>query len=280
MKVRCWTLTLNNYTEEEHKNLLEEAEKCTYAVIGKEVGDKGTPHLQAYFRFPNARHLDAIKKLSPRAHWEAAKGDDHQNRVYCTKDGDFVEFGTISKAGKRSDIVQVRELLAERKSMREIVQVATSYQSIRTAECILKYNEKVRDWIPEIFWFYGPTGTGKTKKAYEMCKDPWISNKDLKWWDGYDAHEDVIFDDFRGDFCTFHELLRILDRYPYRVMVKGGSRQLLAKRIFITSPYRPEEVYSTREDIGQLIRRISVVTEFGPEVEGNTIPRPVPDEKK
>ena len=93
----------------------------------------------------------------------------------------------------------------------------------------------------------------------------WESGRNLKWWEGYDAHPNVLIDDFRKDFCTFHELLRILDRYPYRIEVKGTSRQLLAKRIIITCPYHPEIIYDTREDIGQLLRRITKIVYIGPE---------------
>jgi len=92
-----------------------------------------------------------------------------------------------------------------------------------------------------------------------------VSGKSLKWFDGYDAHPDIIVDDFRRDFCTFHELLRILDRYPFRVETKGGSRQLLAKNTVITCPWKPDIIYQSRsqEDIGQLLRRIDEVKLFG-----------------
>ena len=36
-----------------------------------------------------------------------------------------------------------------------------------------------------------------------------------KWWEGYDGHEVVLLDDIRKDFCKFHELLTLLDIYPY-----------------------------------------------------------------
>ena len=69
----------------------------------------------------------------------------------------------------------------------------------------------------------------------------------------------MLIDDFRKDFCKFHVLLRILDRYEFRVEVKGSSRQLRAKKIAITCPFHPRLVYETREDVGQLIRRIDKV---------------------
>jgi len=84
--------------------------------------------------------------------------------------------------------------------------------------------------------------------------------KNLQWWDGYDNQDAVLFDDFRGDFCTFHYLLRVLDRYPMRVEVKGSSREFNSKRIYITSCYPPTEIYNkSDEDVKQLIRRIDEI---------------------
>ena len=37
-----------------------------------------------------------------------------------------------------------------------------------------------------------------------------MSAKTLKWWEGYDGHELVIFDDFRADFCTLQIILKFL----------------------------------------------------------------------
>lgn len=265
---RAWTFTLNNYNEDDIemiKNLIKEGD---YLIMGKEIGEKKkTPHLQGYVHFKNARTFDALQKKMKRAHIEKAYGDAKQNRVYCTKCGDdYIEIGELPIAGKRTDIETVKEMLTQGSSMREIVEEATSFQGIRFAEKYLSYNEKKRDWKPLVYWFYGETGTGKTRQAIEMFKnkDFWISGKDLRWFDGYDGHENVIIDDFRGSHCTMTEMLRLLDRYPYRVEVKGGSRQFLAKTIVITSPMKPEDCYRTvgKDSIDQLLRRIDVIQKF------------------
>ena len=116
-----------------------------------------------------------------------------------------------------------------------------------------------------VYWFYGLSGSGKTREAIDLANgDYYISMRNLKWWDGYYGQKYVIIDDFRGDFCTFHELLRILDRYPYRVEMKGTSMwiQPSTTHIIITSCYHPEKVYDTREDIQQLLRRIDEIRFF------------------
>lgn len=242
-----------------------------YIIIGEEVCPKTKRlHWQGYILFPKKMDWDKLRKRFEPRHIECAKASATKNAKYCSKDGKLVlERGDKPKQGNRTDIEICKEILAKTGKMREVVEVSNNYQSIRTCEKYLTYKEPNRKWDTEVYWFFGETGTGKTRKAMEMAGDDvWVSGRNLKWWEGYDAHENVIIDDFRGDFCTFHELLRILDRYEYRVEVKGGSRQLLAKRIWITSCKSPWEVYDkSDEDVGQLIRRISKVVKFEPEGE-------------
>lgn len=265
-KTRCFVITdfeMDISVWEQNRPLY------TYMAYGEETcPTTGKKHWQGYLHCKNRRYVNSVRKEWKPRHIEIMKGTFTQNEQYCSKEGKLVEFGEKKKPGKRSDLDDVREILNNGGSMSDVVEEATSFQSIRMAEVILKYKEVKRTWKPKIYWFYGDTATGKTRTAYEMFPDAWISGKNLKWWEGYDAHENVIIDDFRGDFCTFHELLRILDRYEYRIECKGGSRQLVAKNIVVTCPRRPDEIYSVREDIGQLLRRIDEVREFknGPEV--------------
>lgn len=258
---RNWTYTLNNYCDEDIA--LVRGLVTTYHVCGREVGDSGTPHLQGYIELEMQTTLSALKKKLPKAHLEVAKGNADQNKAYCTKEKDvLLETGKPKRQGKRTDIDAVRENLADGANMRAVVETARSLQSIRMAEIYLTYHEEKRDWKPLVKWYHGATGTGKTKQAYADSVDPFICGETNKWWQGYDKHEHVIIDDFRKDFIKFHELLKLLDRYAYLVECKGGSRQLLAKQIIITSPYHPKQVYDGREDIQQLIRRIDEIREF------------------
>ena len=130
------------------------------------------------------------------------------------------------------------------------------------AEIQLKYFEKKRNWKPVIKWYWGPPGTGKSHAAFAELDDPYVCMSSGKWWEGYDGHENVIIDDIRSSFCKFDELLRILDRYEHRIECKGGSRQLLAKNIIITSCFSPYNIYDTGENILQLVRRIDEIREF------------------
>lgn len=273
MKSRNWVFTsFNEQTPDSELN----AKYIAYAQETCPTTDK--KHWQGFVALANAMTMSALKK-KVNWHLEAMKGNIQQNVDYCSKQGKLIEFGEKPSQGKRTDIMMIRDEIAAGHGMRDMVDMVTSYQSLKCAEAMLKYKENKREWKTEVVWYWGPTGTGKTKTAFAEATDPWISAKSLKWWEGYDAHEHVIIDDFRTDFCTFYELLRILDRYPYRVEVKGGTRQLLAKKIWVTSPFKPEECYRYEaEQIDQLLRRIDEVRYFGTEVDctevgGNTRPR-------
>lgn len=261
---RDWCFTLNNYTEE-HLALLETlSKKALYLCYGKEVAPTtGTPHLQGYIYFKDTKTFSALKKKLPDGtHIERAEGNAQQNKVYCSKEGKFTEYGECPKQGKRNDISDIKEAVAQGKNMNQIIDIATNYQALKTAELILKYRERKRNWKPSVHWFYGPTGTGKTRKAYELCENPYRkTNRSGKWWDGYDAHSHVIIDDIKDDSREMYEdLLELLDRYDVRVEHKGGSRQFLATKIIVTSAEHPYELFKRFHQAKELLRRIDEIT--------------------
>lgn len=263
-KFRGWEVTTNNPTKEDY-DAYHGAAQSGYVVYGRETGENGTFHLQGCVYYTHQRTFSAVKKSFPRSHISVAR--DLQKLIeYCKKDNDFEEFGSPPEQGKRTDLDAVRDM----KRMADVLDVATSYQSVRMVEKRLVYTEEKRLFKPQVIWFYGPPGTGKTHGVYECFPDVYTP-KNFKWWEGYDAHENVIIDDFRKEWCQFHELLLLIDRYPYRVEFKGGSRQLLAKRIFITSTFHPCSVYDTREDVQQLMRRIDRVILVRKDENGNEI---------
>lgn len=267
VRSRDWCFTLNNYTDDEVLSVIELSKISSYLIFGKECGEQcSTPHLQGYIYFENAITFSSIKKKLPnRCHIEKTKGTPGQASEYCKKEGEFQEFGNLpQKQGKRNDLDEIRHILDTTGKMADVVSSATSLQSVKMAQEILKYKEKKRTWKPYVQWFWGPTGSGKSQLANQLLGEECYTTLDTgKWWEGYDAHEHVHIEDMRGDFLKFHQLLKLLDRYPYRIECKGGSRQFLAKWIIITSCVPPEELYETREDIGQLLRRIDEVRWIG-----------------
>lgn len=264
IKARDFCYTLNNYTEAETDCLL--AIECVYHIMGKEIGENKTPHIQGYLYFENPRSFNAVKKLIPRAHIERTKGTPKEASDYCKKDGDFIEKGELPRQGKRTDVEVVREQISIGNGMRGVVKCSTNLQQIKIAEAILKYEEKIRDWKPDVFWYWGTTGTGKSKKAHEDFEGKDFYRKTAntgKWWEGYDAHENVIIDDLDPNTFTYKNLLDLLDRYGCRIECKNGTRQFLAKKIIITASKSPLEMFGQEHQNGaELIRRIDNVVHF------------------
>lgn len=95
--------------------------ECVYIVVGRELGEEHTPHLQGYIHFKDAISFRQCKRLlGDRAHIEKSQGTAAENRTYCTKDGDYFECGIMPEQGKRRDIDLVRELVKDGKPMRDI----------------------------------------------------------------------------------------------------------------------------------------------------------------
>lgn len=115
----------------------------------------------------------------------------------------------------------------------------------------------------QCFVFWGKTGTGKSRRAWdEATMEAYGKDPRTKFWDGYTHQENIVIDEFRGGIDVAH-LLRWLDRYPVRVEIKGSSRPLFAKKIWITSNLHPRDWYKEidEETRDALLRRLNI-TQF------------------
>ena len=80
-----WCFTLNNYTSEHIDVFKFHSSKYKKCIIGEEIGESGTPHLQGFIKFTTKlRPLSLFKELG--CHWEKARGTDNENLKYCSKD--------------------------------------------------------------------------------------------------------------------------------------------------------------------------------------------------
>uniref|UniRef100_A0A8A4WMM2 Replication-associated protein n=1 Tax=Grus japonensis Circoviridae sp. TaxID=2815001 RepID=A0A8A4WMM2_9CIRC len=88
----------------------------------------------------------------------------------------------------------------------------------------------------------GPPGTGKSRLAAACARGDAYYKPHGMWWDGYKQHRFVIIDDFYG-WIKYDDLLKITDRYPYRVPVKGGFEVFNSDYVFITSNQQCDKWY-------------------------------------
>lgn len=274
-KHRAWVFTSFNYTDDDISRL--ENFNSKYIVIGEEVcPTTNRNHLQGYICLNGPSSFNQMKQLLPEgSHIEIAKQKADVNRAYCVKGGKIIlEMGKLPKQGERTDLEFIRKHMTKGGTIEELIQLNASPTQINYAKLVGHYLEPKRNWKPTVIWIYGPTGTGKSTWARKNTNNPYITGDNLKWWDGYDGHEDVIIDEFRADRCSMTYLLRLLDEHPMMVETKGSTRQLRARRIFITCNKHPKDAYNIltwktdgshghehvlHEDINQLMRRISAL---------------------
>lgn len=263
-KIQRVCFTLNNYDDVDIEDCDKLMQGAAYAIVGKEVGECGTKHLQGFVNFgrKNRKSFMAIKAMIPRAHIEIAKGSDEDNRKYCSKEGDFKEVGEPQTCGKRNDLKSVTEQVL---SGKRVADVALEYpgtfvkycRGIRELSYIVRSQIK-RDYKTEVYVLIGKPGTGKSRFASERAAQ--LGSVYYKprgeWWDGYDGETSVIIDDYYG-WLKYDELLKIMDRYPYQVPVKGGYVGFTSKYIFITSNAAIENWYKfPNYTVDAIMRRI------------------------
>lgn len=294
-RTRAWCLTINNYTDVD----LDQFEKpkfkkqIGYYVYGKEVGESGTPHLQIFLYYNNAKTFNEVKKHFSSAHIEQAQAKKLVNAVnYCKKgeqphqewcefkekgenfglNADFKEYGEPPiHQGQRTDLNEVKDkVMSGRTTVKEIIEadpiVYHQYGRVLDKLEDIKISKQFRTEMTKGIWLYGTTGIGKSERFYKNYNPDthytWLFEKQ-GWNDNYNQQQYVILDDFRGQM-KFSDLLRMIDKHPNFCASRRGrvSMPFTSEYVVITSSLPPDEVYSNlskNDKMEQLLRRIEVV---------------------
>lgn len=240
---RSWIFVINNYSSEDIAKVESFAAKCVYLVYGLEVGASGTPHIQGYLYFKSASWFSRVKKAFPTAHLEPAKGSPEQNRVYCSKDGNFQSFGELPVMGARNDIESFVQTVRESKDKLDEDTLLLHHSSL-VARYPLFVDRVQRHFhkpepLKEIenLWYHGPPGTGKTVTAKQL--GTFFIKGPNKWFDGYTDQDILIVEDIEPQHAKFISwFLKIWADYePFTAQVKGSSLFIRPKRIVVTSNY-------------------------------------------
>lgn len=164
---RGWCFTCNNYTDDDIARVMDV--QCDYLIVGFEVGDEGTPHMQGYFYVKNKyRFFEAKRQLYPKFHIEIQKGTKIEALTYCMEDLDYWEKGKRPRQGHRSDLDVIHY---ELKSGVPVSQIAEDYFSRwvqynrsfdKYSNMVRKFDTKLIAYVPgfksmqEIYRDYGP----------------------------------------------------------------------------------------------------------------------------
>lgn len=291
-RVRFWCVTFNNPDTADGDRwraiIDDQPEDITFFVYQYEVGETGTNHYQGYLEWTTCRRLTQVKRLLGNAvHAEPRRATGAAAARYCRKEEGRIagpwECGTICEPragqGKRNDLLAVQETIKDGMATGKTLDQLYGELEAKHFPSYVRYfkslnavvaNHYVRRPIAgrgfdpiRVDWFWGGTGTGKTRTAFEAF-DYSCYRKDgaTKWWDGYRGEANVVIDDLSAN-VDFGLLLGWTDRYSNRVEIKGGYVSLTCTWIIITCPVHPRNFADVRGgSTDQLIRRLCLIREM------------------
>lgn len=251
------------YPEYEGEEIYNEAEMryCYYGI--EKCPSTGKLHYQGWCVFHNERSEIAVCKKYG-CYFRIMEGKFKHNYKYCSKDNNVKEFGEPPCQGKRNDLKQYADDIREGIITIEDILIDDPiiyHKYGRTLEKIQNLVYKERTEKPEVHWYYGKGGCGKTRQAIDQHPDYYQKESRNIWWDGYKQQHTIIIDDFRKDDMPFNTLLKILDRYKYQGEIKGGHIHINSPLIIITSDEGPHHFWQGN-DLVQIRRRIDVIKYF------------------
>lgn len=149
------------------------------------------------------------------------------------------------KPGKRTDLLEIKAKIDNGATLGDIADTNFSVflQYRRGLNAYISLKSIKRRWKTYVIVLWGYTGVGKTRFVYDQCGDRelWTPG-DYNWFDGYNGQELVLLDDYRGEYAI-QFFLKLTDRYPMQVPVKGDFVNWNPKKIYITSNEDPDYWY-------------------------------------
>lgn len=243
-RTRAILWTLYNY-EPYLQQLREFAKNDTqYTCFGYELcPTTQRPHLQGYSYFTNPRSYPNkhFRNTFKGIHDAIPMGSPKQNRDYCLKirpndtpNEKFEEFGILPQQGERTDWQAAINHLHNGNDIQTVVSEQPHLlPSIRALQTYKSLITKSIHRDVKVILLVGAPGTGKTRWAYDNYPELY-SKPEGNWWDGYTGQETILLDDYYGDI-PYSQFLKVLDRYPLNLQVKGGFIGARYTTVIITS---------------------------------------------
>lgn len=272
--------------------------ECSYFHFAQQVAPTtGNLHVDGYYEYPTPRKWGGERKKFQKIFADGAQGFGNlqtahgtagENMDYSenpTSTTDLVVWGEAGKGqGFRQDLseyttaIKEGEMTAEDICLSDPVKYHQYGRTFHKMEEIL-LRKKFRTEMTEGIWIFGDTNVGKSHASLNDYSPSthylWKLN-DKGWQDGYRGHPIVIVNDFRGQGISYDEMLNLVDKWPYFVPQRGKEPfPFIAKKLIVTSPMSPDEVYHRRhssDGIAQLLRRFTIYHKTDQSSEGAILP--------
>lgn len=252
-KARYWCFTLNNPTQD-----VVLGANIKYITWQLERGDSGTLHYQGYFECSKSvsqKEAKELLRLGNRVHVEPSRSEAAIAYVHKSDtriEGPW-ELGLRPKPiarGERTELANVGERIKKREDLASIARDQPSlyikfYRGFIALEQLL-IDKRDPTQPCTIRIYIGRSGSGKSRSAAEYLASSPFYQKDgsNKWFCGYTGEKKILIDEWTGsNELSPAQFLQICDRYPLRVETKGGSVQLSATEVVLTTTMEPHEWY-------------------------------------
>lgn len=272
--------------------------ECSYFHFAQQIAPSTqNPHVDGYYEYPTPRRwkgeFNKMKKIfniddNHFGDVQTAKGTAGENMDYSennTATTGLIQWGEPAKGqGFRQDLSEYNEALQASEMSAESIALSDPvkyHQYSRTFHKIedITLRKRFRTEMTEGLWIFGSTGAGKSHMAFQGYSPDthylWKLN-DNGWQDGYRGQPIVIINDFRGKGIEYDMMLNLVDKWPYYLPQRGKEPfPFLAKKVIVTSPMSPDEVYHRRhasDGIAQLLRRFQIMEKTDPGSEGVVLP--------
>lgn len=246
---------------------------ASYVIGQQEIGESGYIHWQIYIEFSRTVELKYLKKNLPwpDAHCEVRRGTQNEAIAYVTKKDTQVEgtqfsYGDLKRQGERKDLHAVAAEVAKGGDLKELEAenpgLFTQYgRGLRE----LAMNQMPEPTVGpiEVWWLWGPPGTGKTRTVYNMfevkdiCRASYTNGS---WWfPRYVAQKCILLDDY-NEHTLGNYILELCDKYPVELNYKGGSAIRRCTHIIITSNVEPQAIHGIPAAFWRRLTRLEHMT--------------------
>lgn len=212
-------------------------EGCQW-IVGYEVGEQGTAHLQGYVEFPTKVRPIGYKGFPVQIHWgdkegKPCKGDRMHNVKYCSKDGKVEQASTLKPPR------EVKFPPMDKDWEKEVLEIIKQEPDDRT-----------------IYWYWSESGNiGKTTFCKYLClkhdacllagKGADVRNGALTWKKDKGAYPDLcVFPvprSFNSEYLSYEAIENIKDALFYSGKYEGGTVADPCPHLFVFSNFPPDE---------------------------------------
>lgn len=286
---RGWVFTIHDYTEEQIRrgSVWLETPECIGISAGLEIAPTtGSKHIQGYVRLSDAVKKTAFWKIiGPNAKgknrfWiKKANADWVANAKYTSKDNDLIWYKVppAGHQGARTDLQEFHQAIKRKAKDDELFEdylpILAKYprlegrlKSYYAKQATVEFREVER------FTYWGPGGSGKSKKALyngagKRLPDTYIvpNTDNLKWWIDYEGEKTIVINEMNGAKCKYDRWKEIMDGGQLVLETKGSHTYANWTKVIMTTNNDPNtwwDVPGASMDHKEFERRVGEIVLF------------------